>query len=178
MKTGLKEVSQDRRINYYRTQVRKHGQRYANFHWPSTEILLSLIHTRDRINDIMESLFNKYGLSSASFNALMILSRSQPHGCIQQELSQLLLVSRANITGILNGLVRQELASRNAHPEDRRAHIVKISSKGEYLLNALLPEYHQEVFDVMSGLSGFEKKSFKKLLTQLQLGIQRNKKFN
>ena len=136
MKAYPIETSQDRRASYYRTQIRPHGQKYPHFHWPTQEIFLSFIYTYHRLGDTMEDIFSAHDLSRTGFNALMILSRSHPKGCIQQDLSKLILVSRANITGIVNGLVRQGLATRNLHPEDRRAFIIKISPKGEKTLNS------------------------------------------
>jgi MarR family 2-MHQ and catechol resistance regulon transcriptional repressor len=175
MSALVTEFSQDKRAIYYRTQIRTHGQKYAHFHWPSKEVFLTFIYTYHRLGETMEDLFNQHGLSRASFNALMILSRSASKGCIQQELSQLLLVSRANVTGIVNGLVRQELASRNEHPGDRRAYIVKISKKGEEVLDVLVPQYNKKEVELLSCLDASQKKCLKSLLEQIQEGIQKDR---
>jgi DNA-binding MarR family transcriptional regulator len=175
MKAYPLETSQDRRPDYYRTQIREHSQKYAHSHWPSEEIFLNFVYTYHRIGDVMDILFNEFGLSRACVNALRILSRSQPQGCIQQDLSMLLLVSRANITGLVNGLMRQGLVTRTVHPKDKRAYIVKITKKGEKLLGDLIPRYHQTVNGIMEFLDPADKKTLKQILKQMQKGILKAK---
>ena len=68
----------------------------------------------------------------------MILSRSQSKACKQNEISQLMLVSRANITGLVDSLVRQGLVERTNDPHDRRVNMVKILPKGEKLLEGFI----------------------------------------
>src|SRR5271154_2073283 len=133
----------DRRAEYYWSQVKKHGSKYPEFNWPSVEILLNLVYTYDVVSAHMANKTSPYGITKAGFSVLMILSRSESKACKQNEISQLMLVSRANITGLVDSLVRLGLVERANDPQDRRINRVKILPKGEKLLKDLLPGYYK-----------------------------------
>ncbi|MBF0490717.1 MAG: MarR family transcriptional regulator [Candidatus Omnitrophica bacterium] len=158
----------DQRDDYYFNRVKEHGASYPQFHWPSLEIYLNLIYTFDIITSHMATQTDPYGITRAGFGVLMILSRSPHKSCKQNEISQLLLVSRANITGLVDSLVRQELVERTSDPNDRRVNQVKILPKGEKLLEGLLPDYYKHVQNIFSVFTVNEKKTFNDLLTRLR----------
>lgn len=174
MNKQSKKAEQSLRSEYYGSQVQKFGKGYPSFHWPSVELLLNLIYTYDLISSEMEKYLNKYGLSRATFNLLMIVRRSEGAGCKQQEISKLSLVSRANITGLVDGLARQGLVLRTSHAHDRRVYIVKLSSQGEELLESLLPDYYAYVKKLCDGLSAAKKKEMNGLLLCLRQNIERD----
>jgi len=163
-----KNKNTDYRGEYYWSQVKKHGSKYPEFNWPSVEILLNLVYTYDVVSGHMAHKTAPYGITKAGFSVLMILSRSQSKACKQNEISQLMLVSRANITGLVDSLVRQGLVERTNDPQDRRVNMVKILSKGEKLLGDLLPGYYKYVQDMCSVFTTAEKKTFNDLLTRLR----------
>ena len=109
-----------------------------------------------------------YGITKAGFSVLMILSRSQSKACKQNEISQLMLVSRANITGLVDSLVRQGLVERTNDPHDRRVNMVRILPKGEKLLEDLLPGYYKHIHEICSVFTAKEKKTINDLLTRLR----------
>ncbi|MEI7998205.1 MAG: MarR family transcriptional regulator [Candidatus Omnitrophota bacterium] len=164
MKSAKSEISQDIRAPYYHKRVREHGQKYPHFHWPSVEVFMSLVYTYHRIEDNVEGLFNQHGLSRAGFNALMIVSRSHSQGCKQQEISKFLLVSRANVSGLIEGLINQGLVVRTEHPSDRRAFIIRTSKKANILLKRLLPKYYKLIRGLLLTLDAAQKSHLKSLL--------------
>lgn len=158
----------DRRAGYYWNQVRAHGSKYPEFNWSSVEILLNLVYTYDVVSGHMAGKISPYGITKAGFSVLMILSRSQSKACKQNEISQLMLVSRANITGLVDSLVRQGLVERSNDPHDRRVNMVRMLPKGDKLLEALLPGYYKHVHDICSVFTSAEKKTLNELLTRLR----------
>jgi MarR family transcriptional regulator, 2-MHQ and catechol-resistance regulon repressor len=158
----------DQRGEYYWSQVKKHGAKYPEFNWPSVEMLLNLVYTYDIVSGHMAHQTSPYGITKAGFSVLMILSRSQSKSCKQNEISQLMLVSRANITGLVDSLVRLNLVERTSDPHDRRVNMVRILPKGEKLLEDLLPGYYKHVNDICSVFTAAEKKTFNDLLTRLR----------
>src|ERR1035441_6750842 len=102
----------DQRGEYYWNQVKKHGGKYPSFNWPSVEMFLNLVYTYDVISSHMAGKITPYGITKAGFSVLMILSRSPSKASKQNEISRLMLVSRANITGLVDSLFRQRLVQR------------------------------------------------------------------
>jgi MarR family transcriptional regulator, 2-MHQ and catechol-resistance regulon repressor len=158
----------DQRGEYYWSQVKKHGSQYPSFNWPSVEMFINLVYTYDVISSDMVAKISPYGITRAGFSVLMILSRSQFKACKQNEISQLMLVSRANITGLVDSLFRQGLVDRVNDPHDRRINMIKILPKGEKLLQDLLPGYFKHVHDICSVFTAKEKEIFNDLLTRLR----------
>ena len=158
----------DYRGQYYWSQVKRYGSKYQEFHWPSVETLLNLVYTYDIVSAHLSRKISPYGITKAGFSVLMILSRSLSKACKQNEISQLMLVSRANITGLVDSLVRLGLVERTNDPHDRRVNRVRILPKGEKLLKGLLPGYYKHIRGICSIFTSVEKKKLNDLLTRLR----------
>jgi MarR family transcriptional regulator, negative regulator of the multidrug operon emrRAB len=164
--------TQDLRTGYYWPRVREFGKKYKKFNWPSVEILLNFIHTYDVLMVHFSKLMTAYSLSPAVFNVLMILSRSSEKKFKQHDISKLLFVSRANVTGLVNTLVRKGLAKREADQHDRRAWLVRITPKGKALLETYLPHHYAEVYRIFSEFKPSEKKELNQLICKFKSEIQ------
>jgi len=158
----------DQRGEYYWGQVKKHGGKYPEFNWPSVEMLLNLVYTYDVVSSHMASKITPHGITKSGLNVLLMLSRSPLKACKQNEISRLMLVSRANITGLVDSLVRQGLVERANDPHDRRVNMVKILPKAEKLLADLLPGYYKHMHEMCLVFTANEKKIFNDLLTRLR----------
>ncbi|MEI8175498.1 MAG: MarR family transcriptional regulator [Candidatus Omnitrophota bacterium] len=158
----------DPRSGEYWERIRKYGERYSAFDWPSVRLVLDLIYTYDVLMRRVEKRIASLGISTSSFNILMILSSNVGKGCRQEEISQLLLVSRANITGLIDHLVKKGLVKRCADPSDRRVWNIMITAKGEKLLASYLPGHYQEIRERLCFLSVKEKDLYSDFLTRLR----------
>jgi MarR family 2-MHQ and catechol resistance regulon transcriptional repressor len=163
-----KSENKDLRGDHYWSQVKKHGSKYREFNWPSVMMLMNLIYTCDVVAANSARKMGAFGITRAGFSVLMILSRSQLKACKQNEISQLMLVSRANITGLVDSLVHLGLVERTNDPHDRRVNLIRIMPKGEKLLEDLLPGYYKNVQDICSVFTVEEKKKFCEHLKRLR----------
>jgi len=163
-----KDKKIDQRGEYYLSQIKKSGAQYPTFKWPAVELMLNLAYTYDVLSGHLAERIAPYGITRAGFNVLRILSRSEKKACKQNEISQLMLVSKANITGLVDSLFRKGLVDRVNDPLDRRVNLIKILPKGEELLDNLLPAYYKHMDDISSVFTDHEKKIFNDLLTRLR----------
>ncbi len=161
---------EQKRVKYL-DKVHAYGTRYAEFDWPSVELVLNFISSFSLLTDILGKKLAEYGLSRAGFNVLMILSRSEGKICKHCEIGRLMFVSRANITGLVDCLARQKLVERRRDPGDRRVWLVAITGEGESLLKKLLPDYFQKVRECCLMLSDKEKKKVNQLLCRWRAGL-------
>ena len=83
------------------------------------------------------------------------------------ELAEIMKVSRATVTGLLDGLERIGLVTRSLNSEDRRKLTVTLTPKGLSLLGRILPENFERIQELMNGLSTDEKKELLKLIGKL-----------
>lgn len=109
---------------------------------PRYEALLQLLRTAETVWNASRTFFAQWDLSPSQFNVLNLL-RNQPDGCTQIELSRLLIMHRSNITGLVDRLEERGLLRRRDSATDRRAYLVVLTSKGQALLEEILPQYYQ-----------------------------------
>ena len=159
------------RIERARDRLRESGQRYGKMSSETAETFLQYISTVESMSAQLSREIRAQGLTRTGLNVLTILRGSQGKGCQHNQISRLLLVSRANITGVVDSLIRQGLVERAYDQEDRRVCIAKITKKGETLLDSFLPGYHAVIESIFSGLSGDDKKTFNRLMEKLRAAI-------
>lgn len=73
-------------------------------------------------------------------------------GCPMSQLGELLLVSKANITGLMDNLERKSLVKRADAGYDRRVKLARITPKAVALLRRVVPDHFQEVNRVAGAL--------------------------
>lgn len=168
------QTKADKREYHYLKRMRHHRGKYSEFHWPSVELLVNLAYTYDVIHSHLARRIESHGLSLGAFNVLMILSRSEDEGCPMHELGELLLVSRANVTGLVDCLARRGLVERTQHERDRRVRLVRLTKAGENLLESILPGHYARVREMLKSVSNKDKQLLSKLLMKLRHSTQRS----
>jgi MarR family 2-MHQ and catechol resistance regulon transcriptional repressor len=164
-------MRQDRREDFYRSRVREAGPQYPNFDLVSAEILLSLRFTEDVLQQACAQLLGQYGLSKSSLNIMLLLRHGPAEGMQLHDLGDLLLVSRANITGLIDHLEQREYVTRAVDPSDRRARFARITLKGIELLDTFMPLHYRNVKSMLASLSDTEKQQLVALLKKTRESI-------
>ena len=165
-------IDDDARAKYYFAQAKRHGERYPqSFDWPSIEVLLNMANTYDLCSQRLLKTFSDHGLSFAAFNVLSILSRREESACSQKELCSLLLVSRANVTEVVDTLIRKGLVARRSCEKDRRVCIVTITENGMRTVDDVMPVHFALTQKISAVLDKAEKKELSRLLTNLRGGV-------
>lgn len=161
----------DKRERHSMGRMHEHGSRYVEFHRPSVEVLFNLDYAYGVIHTHLARKIEAQGLSLGAFNLLLILSRCEA-GCPMHELGELLLVSRANVTGLVDCLARRGLAERAPDVRDRRVRLVRLTRAGAQLLEALLPAHYARVHDMFKGMSDRDKAALSEQLARLRRSVQ------
>jgi MarR family 2-MHQ and catechol resistance regulon transcriptional repressor len=138
----------------------------------STRTLIELASFWDNLDDVLEMHFARYGLSNAKFNALVQLFMTGDQGLTQSELSKKLLVSRANITRLIDRLEKEDLVVRKTDAADKRVFQLCLTDKATILMNAFVPIHNQYVHKIISALDRNEKEMLILLLGKLKKGLE------
>src|SRR6185312_1225037 len=101
----------------------------------------------------MEPHFARYGLSHARFVVLMLLKRRADHTATPAEIADEAAVTRATVTGLLDGLEGEGLVERTHRTDDRRSVRVRLTKKGLALLERILPDHYARLGSVMGRLT-------------------------
>ena len=114
-----------------------------------------------------------YGLTDVQINVLMLLGHQagEGEGLTQSQLSDMMLVNRANVTGLIDRLERAGLVGRTTDPADRRSNVVRLTRRGRKLMEKVEPEYGREVARIMGALKPAEQKGLIRLLERVRANI-------
>ena len=87
----------------------------------------------------------------------MILAHGEKReaGYPMHVIGELLLASRANITGLVDSLEKKGLVRRQEDPDDRRSKLVRITPQGDRLLKKILPGHLRAVHRVAASDTAF-----------------------
>ena len=113
--------------------------------------LRMLASTTQVESEIRKRLRGRFGISLARFDYMAQLYRF-PDGLKMRVLSRYLMVTGGNVTGLTDELEREGLVVRSASPDDRRAWIVSLTSKGRRGFETMAKEHEQWVLELFSGM--------------------------
>lgn len=164
-------MPEDPREAYYEERLRLSGLSYENFDRPSAEIALSLLYTCDVLHQIVSRYMAEHGLSKSTVNILAILRHGPEEGMQLHDLGELLLVSRANITGLIDHLEEKGLVKRVVDASDRRARLARITRKGEAVLDQFMPTHFRNVQALLQDLTDEDKRTLPGLLKKVRASL-------
>ncbi len=105
------------------------------------------------------------------FDLMAQLGRN-PDGLKMSELSQLMMVTGGNVTGITDALESEGLVERVTMPGDRRAWIVRLTHAGKERFEAMAGVHARWIDDWMSSLTPAEQQVLFALLGKLKQGVR------
>ena len=101
--------------------------------------------------EIRGRLRTRFGVSLARFDYLAQLHRSA-EGLKMRDLSQFLMVTGGNVTGLTDELENDGLVARERSPTDRRSWIVRLTPKGRQSFEAMAREHEEWVLELFASL--------------------------
>ncbi len=137
------------------------------------EALLSTYFTSSCLRKKVGQFLQPFGLTDVQFNLMMLLQhQSSPgEGLAQAQLSDMMLVNRANITSLIDRMEKAGLVARTSAPSDRRYNIIILTSHGKKLLSRIEPLYAKEVQRIMNILLCTEQKRLIGMLEKIRSNI-------
>jgi DNA-binding MarR family transcriptional regulator len=134
-------------------------------------LTLDFLRTAKEVNAAYGKHFSQYGLSEGKFTLMMLLYRDFQNPITPSELAKSANVTKATVTGLIDGLSKDGFVRRSVHPEDRRKQTVLLTKKGLEVLEDMLPNHYKKTAKLVSTLSLEERKVFFQLLSKMRHGI-------
>jgi DNA-binding MarR family transcriptional regulator len=137
------------------------------------EALLNIYYTATGLKKSADEFFKTLDLTDVQFNVLMLLSyQSGSHGGLSQvQLSEMMLVNRANITTLIDRMEKTSLVTRTSVSDDRRTNIIKLTAKGKKLFEKAEPFYLEQVKRAMTGFNHAQQKNLITTLEKVRANI-------
>jgi len=141
-------------------------------HHLSVRLWLRMLACTNRIeNFVRQNLQSKFETTLPRFDLMAQLERA-PQGLKMSELSQRMMVTGGNVTGITDGLEKDGLVVREVDPTDRRVFYVKLSAEGQRQFRRMAAEHEQWVIGLFEGMSMKHKNLLVELLGELKRNIR------
>jgi MarR family transcriptional repressor of emrRAB len=101
-------------------------------------------------------VFRAIGLTENSFHVLCLLMAADGGRAAPSELAELVGISRANMTRILESLESDGFVTRAIEARDARRHAIQITAAGREVTSSAVPRMSEPLQRAFSGLSAEE----------------------
>ncbi|MBV8062620.1 MAG: MarR family transcriptional regulator [Nevskia sp.] len=147
----------DKRIELTRRRLRG---------YPQEQVRLArlIIHVQKRQSDQINLILKRYGLNYVTYTALMMMYGSDDQTTTPSELSGVTGEKPTNITRICDELVEQGLIERYPSTDDRRRVVLRLTRKGERLVEQFQPDLWQALQRIFGGLGAAQTRQLTGLL--------------
>lgn len=134
----------------------------------TTNLAQELSRTIQQFMKIVKQQGTHHGIKRSEFMLLVTLAQqtvSDSRGMKVSELSAQLQITPAAVTHMINSLEEEGFVERQADPSDRRIVLVKVTVKGQQLVDQLYAEHFQEIKALVEFLGEQDSQEFIRILS-------------
>ena len=132
------------------------------------KVLMGIVRTAETFKRIHSTVFRKFGLSFPQYNVLRVLEASKDGQNKIGNVSGIMLVPGANITGIAKRLAKDGFIKKKSDPKDERVKILKITAKGKNTLKKIESEKDEWLSTMLKELSRADKNDLLEMVRRIQ----------
>ena len=129
---------------------------------------IAILRTGRELQRVFDRFLSAKGLSQGRFLTLIVLNRTPESPTTPSTLAEKVGVTRATMTGLIDGLTRDGFVDRVPHPTDRRKVHVQLSTSGQQRLEDILPDYYARIASIAAVLSPDEQVQLSALLQKIE----------
>ena len=116
-----------------------------HFSSAAQEALLSLLVAANAMNDVMDGVCSRHGITRPQYNVLRILRGVHPEGHARCEIARRMVDRAPDVTRLVDRLQAAGLVKRKRGRSDQRQAMTCITAKGLKLLETMHPEIEAHV---------------------------------
>lgn len=137
----------------------------------NNETILKMVRASEVLVKAGDRFFKQYGVTTTQYDVLVIIKYSE-NGITQSDLGDRRVVSRSNITGIIDRLEKLGYVVREGSANDRRVKYLKITRKGEDLIKRVEDKYFDNLKQVVRFLSDKDKDNLREITEKIERGVK------
>jgi DNA-binding MarR family transcriptional regulator len=122
-------------------------------------------------SEVRKHLREDFHFTLPRFDLMAQLDRAHK-GMTLGELSQRMMVTNGNVTGLVERLVERGLVDRRPSPQDRRAQIVSLTAEGRRLFRAMARANEEWIGDMFADLSNSDIEALLRLLAKAKMSVR------
>lgn len=132
--------------------LQKFVERYPQADADAVIQFLNILSIGADLSDALDGFLAKYGLLQGRWWVLILLMREDNVTSTPSELAEKSGVSRATMTGLIDGLEREGLVARLMDTADRRKYSIQLTAAGQAKLDEVMPSYYERVSALMGSI--------------------------
>jgi DNA-binding MarR family transcriptional regulator len=149
----------------------KFAERYPDADVTAIASFLYLLRVATDLSLALDTCLSKHDLLQGRWWVLILLMREESTTSTPSILADKLGVTRATMTGLLDGLEQSGLVTRVFAKEDRRSVKIRLTSAGQAKLDVVMPDYYRRLRQCMQGLDEEKRVQLQQLLGLINQGI-------
>lgn len=163
-------------VNLLNQMVTDVAQEALNLPNPANALQTLFIITRiaRSILRITDEQTAKLGMSQTKLAALIYLSGEAQQSASPSTIAKHCGISRAAVTGLLDGLEQEGYVERDIHPSDRRALTIQLTPKGQEFLQLISFEDQTQIAELINALDKSDLQKMNDFLVQFNQVFQSN----
>ena len=159
-------------MDHIRQGIERVTEHFGVADFDSVNAVVTIKRVSADLENFASGYCKQYDLSTGRLNVLMTLYASNDKAMALSEIGEYLVVTRPNVTGLIDGLAEDGLVKRTSHPDDRRMVLAQLTPAGRDFVRKFVPFHHRVLNDVMAGITKQEKRQLVALLDKLRLRLR------
>lgn len=135
------------------------------------DLFLTALRTGEAVSEVEGRYLAEHGITPGRFAVMLLLGIDESITRKPSELAEMIGVTRATMTGLLDTLERDNFVGRAIDPTDRRSMRVESTPACRELLKKVLPGYFRLVSAIPATLTEEERAEFIRISRKLQDGL-------
>lgn len=149
----------------------KFAERYPDADVTAISSFLHLLRVATDLSIALDTCLSKYGLLQGRWWVLILLMREETKTSTPSILADKAGVSRATMTGLIDGLEQCGLVERVFAKDDRRSVLIHLTEAGQAKLDVVMPDYYRRLKLCMQALDEQKRTQLQQILSLINLGI-------
>ena len=152
--------------------LEKLTKRYPEADVKAISDFVNLLRACSDISDALNKLLAQHDLLQGRWWVLVLLMREDNLTSSPSDLAEKAGVTKATMTGFIDGLEREKLITRLIDRADRRKSLIRLTPAGQQKLDEVMPDYYKKVQALMTILNLAERDNMIASVKRLALNIQ------
>jgi len=149
----------------------KFADRYPDADITAISTFLHLLRVATDLSVALDACLSKHGLLQGRWWVLILLMREDTNTSTPSVLADKAGVTRATMTGLIDGLEQGGLVERVYAKGDRRSVLVRLTDAGQAKLDVVMPDYYRRLRQCMQGLDDRQRTQLQQMLELINSGI-------
>ncbi len=154
-----------------RETLEKFATRYPQADISAISAFLHLLRVATDLSIALDACLSRHGLLQGRWWVLILLMREEALSSTPSVLAEKAGVTRATMTGLLDGLERDGLVARELGSQDRRSVSIRLTAAGQQKLDEVMPDYYSRLRACMAGLDERGREQLDEILNLINGGI-------